>query len=132
MRPTTGGERTPSGAPVSFGPSPQTQRYGLGTPRPHHRALRQHDGQETQRNIQDPFREDALSTWELDGEDHFGEDAVDLAEKVDELETVAPSCAPPPTPSSSSLEGPRRIQGHLVRPSCREEKDHQQHAIVAS
>ena len=42
-RPTTGGEQTPYGAPVSYGPSPETQRYRPDTRRAPHSAQCRHD-----------------------------------------------------------------------------------------
>ena len=78
MRPTTGGERTHTGAPVSFGP-----------PSPWPPLARQEqDGQGSQGEIRDLFRGNALRAWELDGEDQSDNAEIDLTQSVDELETA--------------------------------------------
>ena len=50
------------------------------------------------------------------------DDGIDLTQNADELQAAAPSQAAPPTPSSSSVDGPRCMQVHLVRPSRQEEE----------
>ena len=59
----------------------------------------------------------------MDGEDHGNHSEIDLPQPADELEAAAPDAAVPPTPSASSLDGPRCIQGYLIRPELAQEEE---------
>ena len=104
---------------ASYGPpSPETQCYNLGTTRPHVKAQRQHDGPGSQVETQDLFQGDAPRIWELDDDSQMNKEENNMMQSADELQTAVSSCAIPPTPSSSSMDGPRCLGGCLVRPSC--------------
>ena len=89
-RSTTGGERTPIGAPVSFEPlSPQTQRYDLGSPGHHRQARPRQGGQVSQGEIRDLFRGDTLLAREFDGAEQSDDAEIALIQSVDELEAAS-------------------------------------------
>ena len=109
-RPTTSGLQSPSGMPMQFGPSPQTQEY-----------CRQSPCQVPPAQWGDHFaRESGVEECELfgdppaDEEEPFQVDPVHDMAHQDELDIAAlPS---PSSASVSNLDGPRCINGELVRP----------------
>ena len=52
---------------------------------------------DSQGEIRDLFRGDALRAWELDGEDQSDNAEIDLTQSVDELETAVPNGVTPYT-----------------------------------
>ena len=104
LRPTTGGERSPTRAP--------TQRYDIGMPERGRQGLPEQNDMYAQESeeIWDLFREGNDNDWGSDGMN------------FDELESAVPSSHAHPTPSASSLAGPRCVQGHLTRPSSLQEE----------
>ena len=96
LQPTTRGEQTPSGVPVSYGPtSPPTQWYRLDTPRPPLPAQCQRGGSELQGEVRDLLQEAPPVMWGVDEESQLDNDEIDLTQNAEELQSAAPSRSDP-------------------------------------
>ena len=105
-------------------PSRQTQRYEhlLTIVKLKKDSMMDKSHIDSQGEIRDLIRRDALRARELDGVGQSESGEVDLTQSAHELATALPNVTAPPTPSASSMYGPKCTQGHLVHPGRHQEE----------